>query len=270
MKKVFISGILKLSIVFCSALFTVGGYVNDNYIANYTVEKQVSQKEEIKEQTVKKEVEQEAVPVIEEDLVVVEEDNSSLVTVSTPEVPEVLENRIQVGNVISNSLMKDNDGSNFYLNHNINGIYDGRGVPYIDFRTDPGDRKAIIYSHSSTSGNGPFQNLQNYHYNKGYYDANRYITINYEGNTYTYEIFSVYVSLADSEDSEGLEYFHNMSYSNDEWAETIQKYKNNSEYDTGVQVSGNDRIIILQTCSMDPNYYEQYYRYNLLIMGKLI
>ena len=50
----------------------------------------------------------------------------------------------------------------------------------------------------------------------------------------------------------------------------IQKYKNNSEYDTGVSVSSNDKILILQTCSMDPNYYEQYYRYNLLIMGKLV
>ena len=34
--------------------------------------------------------------------------------------------------------------------------------------------------------------------------------------------------------------------------------------------NSNDKIIILQTCSMDPNYYEKYYRYNLLIMGKLI
>ena len=264
MKKLLVSGILKLSIVFCSALLGVGGYVNDNYIANYTAPKQVSQKEEVKEDKVKKE--EEAAPVEE---VVEEEVNTSPVTVNVPTQPEIVGNRIQVGGVINNNLMKD-DGSNFYLSHNINGVYDGRGVPYLDFRTNPGDRKAIIYAHSSTSGNGPFQNLQNYHYNKGYFDANRYITINYEGNTYTYEIFSVYVSIADSEASEGLEYFHNLSYSDDEWAQTIQKYKNNSEYDTGVSVSAADRIVILQTCSMDPSFYERYYRYNLLVMGKLV
>lgn len=269
MKKVIISGVLKLSIIFCSALFSVGGYVKDNYIANYTVAKQFSQKEEIKEETVEKELETEKEQLVEEGTVEEEIEEVSPVTVSTSEQSVATGNRIQIGNVLNNNLMKD-DGSNFYLNHNINGVYDGNGVPYLDFRTNPGSRKAIIYAHSSTSGNGPFQVLQNYHNNKSYYDGNRYITINYEGNTYTYEIFSVYVSLADSDYSEGLEYFYNMSYSDNDWADTIQKYKNNSEYDTGVQVNENDRIIILQTCSMDPNYYEQYYRYNLLVMGKLV
>ena len=61
-----------------------------------------------------------------------------------------------------------------------------------------------------------------------------------------------------------------MNYSDEEWSNKIQEYKNNSEYDTGVPVSGNDRILILQTCSMDSAYYERYYRYNLLIMAKLV
>ena len=61
-----------------------------------------------------------------------------------------------------------------------------------------------------------------------------------------------------------------MSYTDEEWSETLQKYKERSEYDTGVSVQAKDKIIILQTCSMDPNYYARYYRYNLLIMGKLI
>lgn len=179
-------------------------------------------------------------------------------------------NSISISNVLNKNLMKDENGDHFYLSHNINGVYDGVGVPYIDFRNDFNTRKTIIYAHSSTSGNGPFQVLQNYYYNKGFYDNNRYITINYNGNTYTYEIFSVYVSVADNESSEGLEYFHRMNYSDSEWEEAINKYKANSIYDTGVSVNGNDKIVILQTCSMDPNYYNKYYRYNLLIMGKLI
>jgi len=183
--------------------------------------------------------------------------------------PAISGDHIKVAGVTRN-LMKDGDGSHFYLNHNMNGVYDGVGVPYVDFRHDFTGRKTIIYSHSSTSGNGPFQALQNYHNNPGFYWNNRYITVQYQGNTYTYEIFSVYVSVADSEESEGLEYFHRMSYTTSEWGETIQKYKNNSEYDTGVSVSENDHILILQTCSMDPNYYARYYRYNLLIMGKLV
>lgn len=183
---------------------------------------------------------------------------------------QVTGNNITIPGVLSKPLMKDYDGSNFYINHDIYGNYNANGTPYIDFRTNFQTRKTIIYAHSSMSGNGPFQGLQNYHNNPGYYSGHRYITINYEGATYTYEIFSVYVSTANSDEDYGLEYFYTMNYSDDAWSSKIQEYKNNSEYDTGVPVSGNDRILILQTCSMDSAYYERYYRYNLLIMAKLV
>ena len=166
--------------------------------------------------------------------------------------------------------MKDETGDNFYLNHNINGKYDGIGVPYIDFRTNFDNRKMIIYAHSSKSGNGPFQVLQKYHNNKSFYENNKYITIKYDGKTYKYQIFSVYVEAADSEESEELEYFHKMIYSNETWNNALQRYKSKSEYDTGVEVNGTDKILILQTCSMDSKYYQKYYRYNLVIMAKLI
>ena len=166
--------------------------------------------------------------------------------------------------------MKDTTGDNFYLNHNLNGVQDNIGVPYIDFRNNFYTRKTIIYAHSTTNNNGPFQVLQNYHNNKSFYDNNKYITITYNGNTYTYLIFSVYVSLAENIDSEGLDYFYDMDYTDSEWQETINGYKNKSEYDTGVSVNASDRIVILQTCSMDPNYMGKYYRYNLLVMGKLV
>lgn len=205
-----------------------------------------------------------------------DEDNQQVIAAAQPvnqpvaSAPSIGANNIQIAGVLARNLMKDETGDNLYLNHDINGNYDGIGVPYIDYRTDFNTRKTIIYAHSSTSGNGPFQPLQNYHYNKGYYDAHRFITVNYNGAQYTYEIFSVYVSVADSEESEGLEYFHRMYYDDLEWENTLQRYKNNSDYDTGVSVSASDKILILQTCSMDPNYYMKHYRSNLVIMGKLI
>ena len=176
---------------------------------------------------------------------------------------------INIAGVLNRSLVKDN-GSAFYLDHNINGVYDGIGVPFIDFRNDFNTRKTIIYGHSSMTGNGTFQGLQNYHNNYGFYSSHPYITINYNGRTYNYLIFSVYVSVANSEEDEGLAYFHRMNYSDSEWTYELNKYKSRSEYNTGVNVGASDKIVILQTCSMDPRYYEKYYRYNLLIMGKLV
>ena len=223
----------------------------------------VKEKKETKKDEEKTEEVQEAQPVAEQQSV------ASSTPAPAPAAPSIGANNIQIAGSLARNLVKD-AGDSFYLNHNINGVYDGIGVPYIDHRTDFTTRKTIIYAHSSPYGNGPFQPLQNYHNNSGYYYGHRYITVNYNGMQYTYLIFSVYVSVADSEESEGLEYFHRMYYDDQEWGNRIQWYKNNSEYDTGVPVSASDRILILQTCSMDPNYYQRYYRANLVIMGKLV
>lgn len=269
MKRV-VAQVLKLSIVLLTVVLCVTGYAKNTYALSISVPKEFPNKRVVKQEIeVEKVEEQTNEPVIEE-VKQIEEVSPPQEVTPVVEQPIITGNMISIPNILQDHLMKDNDGTHFYLNHNLDGIYDGRGVPYIDYRTDFNTRKTIIYSHSSLDGNGPFQVLQNYHNNKSFYDNNRFITISYEGNTYQYEIFSVYVSLADSEESEGLEYFHRMTYSDTTWEETIQNYKNHSEYETGVSVSANDKIIILQTCSMDPNYYEQYYRYNLLIMAKRI
>ncbi len=198
--------------------------------------------------------------------------NTTIIEEKVETVNEETTNKdsIKINGILDNVLLKDTTGEGFYLNHNINGVYDGIGVPYIDFRTNFKTRKTLIYAHSNKNGSGPFNILQRYHNDPNFQKKYPYINIYYDNKHYTYEIFSVYVSTANSEQDEGLKYFHKMNYSNIEWEEEIQKYKNNSEYDTGVLVNSKDKILILQTCSMDNNYYEKYYRFNLLIMAKLI
>ena len=274
MKKNVIKHVLSLLVVLGVAVTSCFGYIN---VDSKVIYKDFPENKVSNVEPVAKEEEKEAQEVVEEAPVVEEEkvvnQNDALENASEPVVENIQEkvgNSIRIDGILNKNLMKDETGEHFYLNHNINGVYDGVGVPYIDFRNDLTGRKTIIYSHSSKSGNGPFQVLQNYHNNYGFYQNHRYITVQYNGVEHQYEIFSVYVSTADSEQSEGLEYFHRMDYSDSEWEYRINWYKNNSEYDTGVSVSASDKILILQTCCMDPNYYEQYYRYNLVIMAKLI
>ena len=186
-----------------------------------------------------------------------------------------LEEKFNLGNIsINNSNFYRNiimdDGSYFYLDHDLNGNYNNVGMPIIDDRTNFNTRKTLIYAHSAKDGRSPFNFLQSYHNNQGFYNGHKYITINYGGRTYKYEIFSVYISVANGPYDDGLEYFRNTYYTDTEWDETVKWYKSLSEYDTGVEVSGNDKILILQTCAMDNNYYHKYYRANLLVMGKLI
>ena len=270
MKKIWVN-IVQIIMTFMIMISSTFSYIN---VESKTIDKNLIPQENIAvetkiEEPVEEEVPEEIVEEIQEEIAepIIEE-----VEVQEPIYQEaiIVGNKIEIPGVLSKPLMKDEEGNHFYLNHSIEGIYDGKGVPYIDFRNDLTGKKTIIYAHSSTAGNGPFQALQNYHNNKSFYDNNRYIKIEYNGVLYTYEIFSVYVSVADSEESEGLEYFHRMNYTEEEWEETLQKYRNNSEYDTGVSVNKSDKILILQTCSMDPNYYAKYYRYNQLIMAKWI
>ena len=56
-------------------------------------------------------------------------------TQSAYNAPQLTGNNIIIPGVLSNNLATD-DGSNFYLNHDINGNYNGVGVPYKDFRTN--------------------------------------------------------------------------------------------------------------------------------------
>lgn len=173
------------------------------------------------------------------------------------------------GSNFSKDLVKD-DGSYYYLDHTLDKKLNYRGVPFIDFRHDFTGRKTIIYSHSAKDGTGPFNYLQNYNGNKEFFKKHQYITIHYAGKVYKYQIFSAYISTAKNDNDEGLEYFRVNNYSDAEWGKRIQEYKNKSDYDTGVSVSKNDKILILQTCSMDNRYYKKYYRYNQLVMAKLI
>ena len=265
-------------IIIVLSLFSYHDVYTKEYIREYKETEKIAEViNEEPTEVVAEEVIEEEIPETQNEEVIIEPvqvTNYEQVPVSQPEQhieqPQITGDRIEISGILLNHLMTDTTGENFYLNHNINGELDNIGVPYIDFRTNFKGRKTIIYSHSSKQGNGPFQVLQNYHNNKYFYEQHPIITINYNNYTYNYQIFSVYVSVADSEESEGLEYYHRMIYSDDEWEQTINKYKNNSDYDTGVQVNRNDKIIILQTCSMDPLYYKNYYRYNLVVMGKLI
>lgn len=267
-------------------------FSSETKVSNFLVE---NVKEDVKEEEVlaviqeKEEIVKEPeVTEVKEEVKVVEkkeekketnvESNTHSVTTNTVEKKETIEkeeDKFNLGSIsINNSnfkkdIIKD-DGSYFYLNHNLNGKYNGVGMPIIDVRTDFTTRKTLMYAHSAKNGKSPFNYLQNYHNNESFYKDHKYITITYDNHTYKYEIFSVYVSLADDELSEGLEYFRKVNYNNSEWDDIINWYKRNSEYDTGVSVSENDKILILQTCSMDDKYYQKYYRANLLVMAKLI
>lgn len=150
----------------------------------------------------------------------------------------------------------------YYLTHAYDKSYNRYGATFMDHRADlETSSKILIFSHSSRSANMPFEIIENYK-DKAYFEEHRYIYLTTENERRSYEVFSAYVETEDFD-------YMKMDLTIDELIEHYQKLKNNSFYDTGVQVNSDDDIIILQTCS-ELNEYKNYKVKYFLLMAKRI
>ena len=164
------------------------------------------------------------------------------------------------GTDINEPILQSSDNS-FYLNHNAYGNYQAEGSIYEDYRTKLGGKKVLIFGHSSPGWNVPFNELEKY-YDKSFYDNHKYIKIIAEDETYTYEIFSVYVETSDYT-------YMNLNIDEETYNSYLRKYQDKSFYDTKVKVNDNDHILILQTCSNKAEYAKYKKKY-LLVIAKEI
>lgn len=164
------------------------------------------------------------------------------------------------GTSISEPILQSNDNS-YYLNHNPYGKYQAEGSIYADYRTNIGDKKVLIFGHSSPGWDVPFNELEDY-YSKDFYNNHKYISIYSDKGIDTYEIFSVYVETSDFT-------YMNLKIDDKTYNEYLKKYQNNSLYNTGVKVNEGDNILILQTCS-NHRKYSNYKKKFLLVIGKKV
>lgn len=78
-----------------------------------------------------------------------------------------------------------------------------------------------------------------------------------------YEIFSVYVEPTD------YSYMNINFNSEEEYLNHLKKLKSKSMYDTGVEVTKDDEILILQTCSTHKDYHNYQKKYLLIILRRV-
>lgn len=157
----------------------------------------------------------------------------------------------------------DND---YYLNHSKTGDYDIHGSIYMDYRIDlSSSKKILIFGHTfpnESLDKVPFNELEEY-YSYDYYKEHKYITLELEQEVRTYEIFSVYVETSDFT-------YMNLNFNdNNDWYNHLLKLKNNSMYDTGIDVASSDEVLILQTCSNNKKYSSYENKYLLIISRRV-
>ncbi len=168
---------------------------------------------------------------------------------------------LSIENTVINTPIVQTSNNSYYLSNSLRKEKSKIGSVFMDYRNNINDSKQLnIYGHNSTKYNPPFKLLLNY-LNKQYYANNKYIKLQVNNETRTYEIFSIYVDERLNED-EHMQF----SYKNDnEWNNHYIRLKNKSMYDSNTNLTGKDKIIVLQTCIFGNNKGSL-----LIIVGKQI
>ena len=159
--------------------------------------------------------------------------------------PDLVGKIIIPGTSINKEIVQGSNNE-YYLNHSIYKEPNIHGSVFIDYRNTLTDRKLLIYGHNSQSlKNAPFHDLEKY-LKKNFYKKNSYIDLNIENNLSKWQIFSIMI--VEENDNRHLK----ITFNDKEWIDHINWMKDQSIYDTKVEVKKNDKIITLQTCYYKP------------------
>jgi sortase B len=134
----------------------------------------------------------------------------------------------------------DND---YYLRHDVYRAESQAGWIFMDCaaRQPYTSKNTVIYGHNMRD-DVMFHSLRKYA-SKDYFEAHRYITFNTLYMNGTWEVFAFYKTSID------FKYYQNTFDSDEEFMAMVDRMKALSMYDTGVDVSPDDRILTLSTCT---------------------
>ena len=137
---------------------------------------------------------------------------------------------------------RDND---YYLHTNIENKKSVRGCVYIDYRNDRElkNKNTLVYGHNMKDGS-MFKDLVRYK-NKDFFNLHGIIHMDSLYEESDWQVFSVYVVDADKETID-------PDYPDEEsFIKELNRFKDRSMYKTDIQLSSNDRVITLVTCSYE-------------------
>lgn len=149
------------------------------------------------------------------------------------------------GTVLSYPMVHTKDNS-FYLTHTFRKETNKSGSIFIEALNDSdfSDLHTIIYGHNMKDGS-MFAQLKNYT-TESYLKAHPYIYIDLEDGSHCYQIFSCH----ETNPEEPGNKVYTIGYkTNDTYAAFLDSIKSASAFDTGVDVSIEDSVITLSTCT---------------------
>lgn len=150
----------------------------------------------------------------------------------------------------------------FYVRKNIDLDYSAAGIPFISCDGNLSSKNVVIYGHSSIRSNIIFTPLMQY-LDEDYYKEHPKFYFEMENEKRTYEIFSVFgYDTRNLNDS--LEFVQSKWRKILDFEDFINKCKKKSFYQTDVEVSTVDNLMILVTCDTRNN------EKRIVVLAKLI
>ena len=149
------------------------------------------------------------------------------------------------GTNINYPITKTTD-NNYYLTRDINKRLKVTGWTFMDYRNNENleDNNTIFYGHNLLNKTA-FGSISNIFTDNWYKNENHYIIVLTKEKKNIYEVFSSYTI-----DKESY-YLQYEFYDSNSYLSFLNTIKNRSKYDYKVELTENDKIITLSTCTKD-------------------
>ena len=141
------------------------------------------------------------------------------------------------------------NNNSYYLIHNFDKKYNVAGWIFADYKNklDGTDRNIVVYGHNMRN-NSMFGSLKDVITEEWYNnEENKYITFVTENDYQTYQVFSVYQIKTE-------DYYIKTEFKSNEFTEFIDTITKRSKKYFGINVSKEDTILTLSTCSNNNKY----------------
>ena len=131
----------------------------------------------------------------------------------------------------------------FYLRHDMHRQPNTNGAVFLDYanNADFSDKNTIIYGHNMRNG-AMFHDLR-FFMDEEHFNAHRTITVMTADNLLTYEIFAAFITHT------AFEYIQVDFEGEADFDAFVSRLKAQSVHESPVQVTGQDNILILSTCT---------------------
>lgn len=149
---------------------------------------------------------------------------------------------LEVSDIINTPIVQTTDNK-YYLKYSLNKVKLPGGAPFIDYQTSIDAKQINIYGHNSTRYDLPFKKLENY-LDESYILEHSVITLKTMNDIRIYQVFAVSIVPKSSK----TEHYQFEYSTESEWKEHYNRLIDDSFYESNIELTGEDEIIVLQTC----------------------